>query len=574
MDSISFPDGPRSELEDRVAELVSRAQDVLRMQERLRHLLAAYRRIVEHLGLDDTLVATVRAAVDLVGARYGAIGVIDPGGEGLERFLQVGMDDDEVARLGHPPRGAGLLGAVTREDRPIRLRRIADDSRSVGLPAGHPPMEGFLGVPIHVRDVVFGNLYLTNPQHGEFTLEDQELVESLAATAGVAIANARLFEESRLRERWAAATADVTTALLSDEPLEDVLTVIADRVLAFIDADLVSVVVPLPDVAPTSESERVRVLVAVGPLRNGLTNDTFPIAATLAGNAMRAATVVTDQQHPEFRALAGVPPIGPSVAIPLRARGIALGALTISRSVGGSAFSRAEVEMADEFGRQTSVALAVSQGRQDRRRLERIDDRRRIARDLHDHVIQRLFAAGLSLQIAAEQAPENLRPRIESQVEAIDGAIVEIRTAVFALRTAEHPARPTTRDRILDAVAELSPALGHRPRITFVGPVDLVVTGELARDVVAVVRESVANVARHASGASCSVEVAVHDARVVVTVLDGGPGVGQSARHGGTANLASRAAARDGRYELADAPDGGTRVVWDVPRPVPAMEDR
>lgn len=367
-----------------------------------------------------------------------------------------------------------------------------------------------------------------------------------------------LLEESRLRERWATATAEVTAALLGDDPLEDVLTTIADRVLAFIDADLVTVVVP--------EADQVRVAAAVGVLAEDLRASRFPMAATLAGAAMASGTVVTDQQWPHFRSLEGAPSVGPSVAIPLRVRAVSLGALTIARRPGAREFDVAEVALADEFGRQTSVALAISQGRQDRRRLERIDDRRRIARDLHDHVIQRLFAAGLSLQVMAQHAPDELRARIEEQVSTLDSAIVEIRTAVFALSSVDGATRATTRDRLLDVVAELSPALSRRPRVTFSGPVDRAITGELARDVIAVVRESVANVARHAPDAACVVEVIVRDDMIAVRVTDDGPGPGGARRRGGTANLAARAARNGGRYSLHVGEMGGTVVTWEAPR--------
>lgn len=190
-DELAFPDGPRSALERTIEELVERAQDVLRTQGRLRHLLAANRRIVEHLDLEDTLRSVVHAAVELVGARYGALGVINADATALERFIHVGMDAELVTRIGHPPHGEGLLGAVVHEHTAIRIDSIAGDPRSAGFPDGHPPMEGFLGVPVRVRDTVYGNLYLANPSRGRFTDEDEELVEALAATAGVAIDNAR-----------------------------------------------------------------------------------------------------------------------------------------------------------------------------------------------------------------------------------------------------------------------------------------------------------------------------------------------------------------------------------------------
>lgn len=558
-DDLVFPDGPRSALESTIEELVDRAQAVLRTQGRLRNLLAANRRIVEHLDLEDTLRAVVSAGVELVGAQYGALGVIASDGAALERFIHVGMDAEHVARVSHPPHGEGLLGAVVREHAAIRIDSIAADPRSTGFPHGHPPMQGFLGVPVRVRDTVYGNLYLANPARGRFSAEDEELVEALAATAGVAIDNARLFDEARQRERWTTAAAEVSAALVGDETLEDVLTLIADRVIAFVDAVLVSVV------EPRSDPATIHVAVAVGTGAAGVQGREYEAAGSLGGRAIASGTVIADPTGAELPRYDWAPPLGPTLAVPLRDGGAALGALIISRGPGARPFSASEIAMADEFGRQTSVALAVARGRKVRRLLERAEDRGRIARDLHDHVIQRLFAAGLSLQATAQRAPDELRERIDDQITIIDEAIGEIRTAVFALETPERHRPRSTRDRLLDVVAELGPALTTAPRISFSGPVDTVLVGDLAHDVVAVVRESLANVARHAADASCRISVGVSDGAVRVEVVDDGLGPGARVRRSGTANLAMRAHLRGGVYHLEGPPSGGTRVAWTVP---------
>ncbi|MFJ7287059.1 GAF domain-containing protein [Curtobacterium sp. NPDC098951] len=560
-DELAFPDGPRSSLERTIEELVDRAQAVLSTQGRLRALLAANRRIVEHLDLEDTLRSVVHAAVELVGARYGALGVMAPDGTALERFIHVGMDADLVARIGHPPHGEGLLGAVVHEQAAIRIDSIGADARSTGFPDGHPPMEGFLGVPVRVRDTVYGNLYLANPSRGRFTDEDEELVQALAATAGVAIDNARLFDEVRQRERWTTAAAEVSAALVGDETLEDVLTLIADRVIAFVDAVLVGVV------EPRSDPDTIHVAVAVGSRAEGVQGREYRAEGSLAGRAMASGSVIADQTGTDLPDYDWAPPLGPTLAIPLRDASTPLGALIISRGPGARPFSPSEAEMADEFGRQTSVALAVARGRTDRRLVERAEDRGRIARDLHDHVIQRLFAAGLSLQATAQRAPEQVRDRIDAQVTVIDEAIGEIRTAVFALESPDRHRPRTARDRLLDVVAELGPAFSTAPRIAFVGPVDTVLSGDLALDVTAVVRESLANVARHAPEASCRIEVSVDDEVVLVLVEDDGPGPGSGdrGRRSGTANLAARARLRGGTYRLDACPEGGTRVRWTVP---------
>ena len=208
---LSFPDRPRSELDRALHELVEHSADVMHTQGRLRALLRATQAVVEPIELSLVLERIVHAAVELVDAEYGALGVVADDGR-LEEFIHVGMPSEVVAAIGHLPEGRGVLGALIDDPRPIRLRHIGDDPRSVGFPPGHPPMNGFLGVPVRVREEVFGNLYLANPRGGEFTAEDEELVTALAATAGFAIANARLFDETRMRQLWTASSAQIAVS--------------------------------------------------------------------------------------------------------------------------------------------------------------------------------------------------------------------------------------------------------------------------------------------------------------------------------------------------------------------------
>jgi GAF domain-containing protein len=202
--ALAFPDAPRSKLDHLLAELVDAAQDVLATQGRLRSLLNATRAVSGELDLPAVLRRIIEAAVDLVGARYGAIGVIAPDGS-LEQFIHVGMSDELVQQIGALPEGHGLLGALIEEQAPIRLEVLSQDPRSSGFPAHHPPMDSFLGVPIRVRAEVYGNIYLSESEAGSFSEEDQELLIALAGAAGAAIDHARLFDESRRRQEWAAA---------------------------------------------------------------------------------------------------------------------------------------------------------------------------------------------------------------------------------------------------------------------------------------------------------------------------------------------------------------------------------
>ena len=553
-ESIAFPDGPRSELERTIGELVGQAEQVLRTQGRLRSLLQANRIVVEELELAQVLRRIAEAAVSLVDAQYGALGVIAPDGH-LEQFIHVGMPEEDAARIAHLPEGRGLLGAVIDERRSIRLEHLNDDPRSAGFPAGHPAMDGFLGVPIRVRDEVYGNLYLTNRVGGTFSQEDEELVTALAATAGSAIENARLFDDSRRRQRWSAALAEVTSALLSGDS-DDVLGVVADRVASVIDADLVCVVVPLDD-------ETLVIDTARGDRSSELTGRHYPAAGSRVAAALDSGHVAVSV---DAETTAGIlddqAAWGPTVAIPLLAFGRPLGALTISRAVGGTGFTAAELEMAADFATQASVAIELARGRADRQRLELVEDRNRIARDLHDHVIQRLFGSGMTLQAIASTAPEPTRSAIAEQVDAIDAAISEIRTAVFAL-TSHTTASPALRHRVLDVVAEAAAGLASAPRLTFGGPVDLLVDGALADDVVAVVREGLANVARHAAARSADVSIVVEEQRVAVTIDDDGRGLAHASRRSsGTANLRARAERHGGEQILVGREAGGTRLSW------------
>ncbi len=553
-EELGFPDAPKSELEHTIEELVERAQRVLETQGRLRSLIQANRAIVEELDLEKVLRRIVEAALVLVGAEYGALGVIAHDGQ-LEQFVHVGMSAKTAKRIGHLPEGHGLLGAVIDEGQTIRLEHLSQDPRSAGFPDHHPPMDAFLGVPIRVRDDVFGNLYLTNPKKGSFTREDEELVGALAATAGIAIENARLFDESQRRQRWSTALAEVTAVLVSGGGSE-VLAVIADRIGVVIDASLVSVVVPGP------EEGTLVVETARGNDADAVRGRVYPAEGTLAGRAMASGTIATTEGQAAGQLFDWQPGVGPTIALPLRAEGEGLGVLVISRAPGGPRFSDAELGMAAEFASQTGVAIELTRARTDRQRLDLADERSRIARDLHDHVIQRLFGAGLALQSMASSLPSHANALLD-QADAIDAAISEIRTAVFTLSQRRRTGSGSLRHRVLDTANEVATSLGSQPRVSFAGPVDVLIRDDFADDVVAVVRESLSNVVRHASATAVEVDVTIEGEIVSVIVDDDGVGVPQSPnRSSGTSNLADRATSRGGSFTLARREEGGTRARW------------
>lgn len=552
---IDFPNEPRTALERTIAELVDRAQQVLSTQGRLRGLLRANRLVVEELDLPTVLRRIVEAAVELVGARYGAMGVLAADGT-LEQFVHVGMGEAEVRAIGDLPRGRGLLGAILAAPHPLRLERISDDERSAGFPAHHPPMGAFLGVPIRVRDELFGNLYLTRDDGGSFSDEDEELVVSLAATAGAAIDHARLFEESGRRQAWSTALAEVTTALLSSDAV-DGLGVVVDRVAPLAEADFACILVP--------DGGLLRIDGARGLGAEDIGGSLDDPPATLAGRSMESGHVTTGDLREE-------PPFWPeqlrwAVALPFAASESPLGTLLLARRGDRPRFGASELDLASEFAAQASVAIELARGRRDRQELQRVEDRSRIARDLHDHVIQRLFAAGLTLQSIEPAIPAPLRQDVADQIDAIDAAIAEIRTAVFALKSRPRVQRDTIRHRVLEVVSDVAPMLTGAPSVTFAGAVDVLVPEEFGDDIVAVVRESLTNVGRHAEASNTEVRVVIEEGHVTVRVEDDGKGVQGSTRASGTANLAARAAARGGHYSLDGRDGGGTSMTWRVPLP-------
>ena len=566
------PDGPKLELDQLLKQLIERAQDVVSTQGRLRGLLSANQAIVGNLSLPVLLQRTIEAACELANAQYGALGVIDPAAGGLEQFVHVGIDKATAVRIGHLPEGKGLLGALIDDPRPIRLRTIASDPRSVGFPAGHPPMTSFLGVPIRVRDEVFGNLYLTESQSeaGEFTAEDEVLVSALAATAGVAIENARLYDEARRRQQWLQASTEVSQQLLSTDG-EDPLQLIARQARQVANADVVTVVLP------TADGQRLIVEVAAGQGADELTAFTFAIENTLIGVAFNSGqpVLVGDiNEEPQYTVhLSEVVPVGPVMVLPLGGAERVRGALVIGRLHGRRRFSEADLEMAMTFANHAAVALELADARADQQRIVLLEDRDRIARDLHDHVIQRLFAIGLTVQSVASGLGDDERgARLPRVVSDIDETIRQTRTSIFQLRGPLGPEQGTVRAQLLAVAAEVSPVLGFEPSLRFSGPIDAVVPEPVVDDLVAVLREALTNVARHAHASHVEVDVTTTTKELSMEVADDGVGISANGRSSGLANLRQRAEQHGGSLTLETGTPGpsqptneGTCLRWTIP---------
>ena len=521
----------------------------------------ANRSIVSDLDLQVVLRRIVTAAVDLAGARYGALGVIAAEGAGLEEFVHVGIDDGTAAAIGHLPEGKGLLGHLIEEPETIRIDDLASHPRSVGFPDHHPPMRAFLGVPVRVRDEAFGNLYLTRTDDLPFSVDDQIVVEAFAATAGVAIENARLFGDAQLRQRWLAASADVARMVLDGD--EGALHLIAREVHRLADADLCTVV--------TAGAGSLRVAVAEGKDAYPLRGNAYPRSNTLSDLVLETGVPVrlddaSDTRDVQGRTIymAGQVNVGPVMVLPLLGRERVRGTLVVARDPHRRPFTQTDMEMATMFAGYASVSMELAEARLHEERVLILEDRARIARDLHDHVIQQMFAAGLVVQAAVQRLGEDANSAgLPQVVTSLDEAIRQVRVSIFQLQP---PTNAGLRVSLMEVIRELRPALGFDARLDFDGPIDSVSSGDLARDAIAVVRETVTNAARHAGATRLQLGVRATSTHLTLTISDDGRGMGETTRRSGLSNLRNRAERRHGSMTVVDPPElGGTTVVWTVP---------
>jgi signal transduction histidine kinase len=549
-------------LDELLGEVLTRVTGVLDAQERLRGLLDAVVGINADLSLERALERIVTAACTLADAEFGALGVLGGGpGRRLREFVTHGLSTDQRAAIGDLPAGHGILGLIIDRPEPLRLPVLGQHPSSYGFPPNHPPMQTFLGVPIRIRDQVFGNLYLTEKRGGgTFTVEDEDVVVALAAAAGVVIENARLFEDTTLRRRWLEAAAEVSSALLTDTAGSAALTLVAGRAREVPGADTAAVLVPADD-------HRLQVVAVAGLPEDDLIGTYLETPGTHLEevDGATAAIVlpdVTDDQRAPLELLGG--PAGSLVLVPLRTSVARYGVLVVGWSPSAEqAFLDTDVRLIEAYADQAALAMQVAQGREDRSRLAVFEDRDRIGRDLHDLVIQRLFAIGLTLENASRLAerPE-VTTRLSTAVDDIDATIKDIRRTIFELS-----APPESRDlraQLGDALEVVAPALGFLPHLTTVGPVDAAVGDEVRGHLLAVLREALANAARHAAATAVEVVVAVGD-EVVLTVRDDGVGYRPGERRSGVRNMAERAEALGGTFSVGTRGDGGTELVWRVP---------
>jgi signal transduction histidine kinase len=554
------------DLDELLREVQGRLEDVVSTRDRLHGLLEAVLAIGSNLDLRTVLRRIVEAAIALVDARYGALGVIGNNGRQLSGFIHVGVDSATIDAIGHPPEGHGILGMLIENPHPLRLGDIGAHPRSVGFPPNHPPMRTLLGVPIRVRDEVFGNLYLTEKRGGgSFTAEDEGIVLALASAAGVAIENARLYEETRQRERWLEATAEITTGLLSGADPAEVLCLVATRARELARADVAVLALG------SSDGESLLFEVADGKQAERLRGTVVSTTASLAGEVYTTGRpVVVEKIADDLRVrgpFSDAGEFGPAMYVPLTARERTIGVLVVTNCEGGALFRRADVRLMEAFAGQAALALELAEAQRDSERLAVFQDRDRIARDLHDLVIQRLFATGMLLEGASRliTRPEALT-RVRRAVDDLDETIREIRSTIFALQAPQHPEEVGVRSRILAVVESTTESLPFPPSVHLDGAIDTLVPDEVAEHLLAALREAVTNAVRH-SGTN-SLDVAVEaGGDLVLRVADTGRGIGPTTRRSGLRNITSRAEELGGSCWLDSAPGQGTRIEWRVPLP-------
>ncbi|MCQ1581125.1 sensor histidine kinase [Streptomyces parvus] len=567
---------PRLKLDELLDELQVHIDQVRGARDRLNGLLDAVMSVGRELALPQVLRDIVEAAVSLVDAEYGALGVVGSD-QKLAEFLPTGIDGETWRQIGGLPTGHGILGELIRHPEPLRLSELSDHPASAGFPPHHPPMHSFLGVPIRVRDEVFGNLYLTEKRGAsDFDAEDEAVVSTLAVAAGIAIENARLYEERRIRERWLAASSDLTRALLSGEDETEVLEEMLAQAVDITGADLGVFYL----IGPAGEMTGS---LALGEKAESHRGVVLPSSrGTLAAAALAEEGLITVENVSSDPRVQVQPErwdgFGPAVAVTVGTKERLSGVMILGRVLNRPAFVHAEIAALPGYAGQAALALELADHRSDSERMSLLADRERIARDLHDLAIQRLFATGMTLQSARPlvEHPEAAE-RLARAIDDLDTTIKIIRTTVFGLRERETPGQGSKlRSRLVQAVDAVTPALGFAPALRMEGLIDTEVPRVVADQAVAVVAEALSNVARHAGARRAEVSVIADDGVLTVTTSDDGVGlrVPDDRGRGGICNLTERAERLGGSLSVRAKPHPGRGTVleWRVPLSPPTPD--
>jgi signal transduction histidine kinase len=547
-------------LRELLADVQNRVEEIVEGRDRLDGLIEAMLTVTSGLDLDATLRRIVHTAIELVDARYGALGVRGQGHD-LVEFIYEGIDEETRALIGDFPQGHGVLGLLIDDPKPIRLDHIQHHPASVGFPPNHPSMRTFLGVPVQIREEVFGNLYLTEKANGQlFTDDDEVVVQALAAAAGIAIENARLYEQSRTRQSWIEAARDISTEMLSGVDAGAVFRLVADKALLLADATATFVAVPGDAEAPLSDTAELVIAEAAGTLSVLPTQASIPVRGTAIGEVFRDRT---PRRLDSLELTIGTVEVScPALLLPLRTVEATAGVLVVLQCGDLPSFSAEQFDMMAAFADQAALAWQLATSQRRMRELEVLTDRDRIARELHDHVIQRLFAVGLSMQatLPLARSPEVQR-RLAASVDDLQEVVRDIRTAIFDLHGTPSSATGL-RKRLVEALAGFS-GDGLRTTAQFVGPLS-VVDATLADHAEAVLREAVRNAVEHTGATKLEVTIRVDD-DLCIEVADDGRGMPDEDIGSSLADLRRRADDVGGALHVEGAPGGGTLLRWSAP---------
>ncbi|WP_197516448.1 GAF domain-containing sensor histidine kinase [Mycobacterium sp. E2497] len=538
--------------------------ELLAARDQMEQLLRVIVEIGAGLDLDATLHRIISAARRLTSAPYGALAIRDPEGN-LLSFVHEGIDADTASRIGHLPVGKGLLSLSLLDTPALRMDDLTTHPAAVGFPEHHPPMRAFLAVPITIRSTVFGNLYLTHVEPGRvFSDSDEVAARALAFAAAVAIDNAQVFERERTAAKWMEASREITTALLSDaEPHRRPLQLIAERARALTEAEQAIVLVPGDPDLPDDEVDTLLVSAAVGLHAAEVVGQRVPVDGSTSGAVFRSGEpLITESLRYPIQAFTDVGQ-RPAILMPLRAHDEVVGVIAIARGSHEPPFDESYLDLVSDFATHAAMALVLASARDDARQVTILAERERIAHDLHDHVIQRLFAAGMDLQgtLARARSPE-VSERLNRTLDDLQTIIEEIRTTIFQLKSP--PGKNDFRHRIQQVVADLTEDRDIVTTLRMHGPMTAV-SGELADHAEAVTAEAVSNALRHSGASRLTVEVSVAD-MFVLDIIDNGSGIPNgNTRHSGLANMQRRAEQLGGACEITRPPEGGTRVHWVAP---------
>ena len=522
-------------------------------------LLEAGLTLASELSLPIVLQRIVDLAVDVTDARYGALGVIGEGGT-LVEFVTTGISAAQRKKIGALPTGRGVLGSLIQDPKPLRLANMANHPQSVGFPPDHPAMHSFLGAPVQARGSVFGNIYLTEKRTAsEFSLDDEEALIVLATQAGVAIANATLYEQVKARERWLDAVHDITDRILGGVPEAELLESIAEHALDLAGADAATVIT-------VGDAPGQLVVAAAAGARSGeMRGQTLPVEGSISGAVMKSGEAMAfDDLSADDRAyqpMVRLGRYGPAYFGPLRVPKAVKGTLMVANLKGGTPFQPDQLKQVATFADQASIAIEYGRSQAELRKLGLMEERERIAKELHDGIIQSLFAVGMGLQATALMAGSaETSSRLEGAVEELDRVIRDLRNYIFGLRPG------ILADRLLDqALKQLASETQAHSRLTVGVDIDSGLAAALSSrsaDLVQLAREALSNVVRHAQASRATVTLRREGSDAILEIEDDGVGFepNEGTLGNGLTNMRERSASFGGLLELNSRNGHGTRL--------------